>query len=307
MRHTVRVVCFLVSCITLSIACYDLYKNFPLLRTFLETYFKEYNEWLERIFHEQVTVWMGIIFYVAWPLQFVLDTLKSSEMFMHVLNGAIYPLIYLGQSFFALMKLLVDLLWPIKALMSLIVRYSLSLVWNMLCLPYTLLSIIYYCLREGVSVIKGMSSSLGSARELAAHAPTASDTQEAISMIAYITQLCIYYSQSITNKVLRACKAVYDFIVYVGCEIGKHNYTIQVYLYEKAWHYWFATRDWIRAKVTRQRLKIAWKTVKYLCYAFILFFVVHVIIVMLRERFELEGCALCIEKEVDKISALMQT
>ena len=31
------------------------------------------------------------------------------------------------------------------------------------------------------------------------------------------------------------------------------------------------------------------------------------IIVLVRERYELEGCALCIEKEVDKISALMQT
>lgn len=45
-------------------------------------------------------------------------------------------------------------------------------------------------------------------------------------MIAYCTQLCIQWSQSITNKVVRAFKAVYDFVVYVGCEIGKHNYTI---------------------------------------------------------------------------------
>mmetsp|Transcript_7302 Transcript_7302/g.10301 ORF Transcript_7302/g.10301 Transcript_7302/m.10301 type:complete len:97 (+) Transcript_7302:1497-1787(+) len=95
MRHTVRVVCFLASCITLSIALYDLYKNFPLLRTFLETYFKETNEWLEKIFHEQVTVWISCVLYVFWPLQFVLDTLKSSELFMQLLNGAIYPLIYL--------------------------------------------------------------------------------------------------------------------------------------------------------------------------------------------------------------------
>ena len=45
-------------------------------------------------------------------------------------------------------------------------------------------------------------------------------------MIAYGTQLCIQWSQSITNKVVRASKSVYDFVVYVGCEIGKHNYTI---------------------------------------------------------------------------------
>lgn len=96
MRHTVRIICFLASCITLSIACYDLYKNFPLLRTFLDTYFKETHEWLEQIFHEQVTVWMGCILYVFWPLQYFYETLKSSEMFMQVINGALYPIVYIG-------------------------------------------------------------------------------------------------------------------------------------------------------------------------------------------------------------------
>ena len=45
-------------------------------------------------------------------------------------------------------------------------------------------------------------------------------------MIAYVTQLTFEFSQSITNKVIRGAKAVYDFLVYIGCEIGKHNYTI---------------------------------------------------------------------------------
>ena len=46
---------------------------------------------------------MGCILYVFWPLQVVLDTLKSSELFMQILsitkqvvNGAFYPLIYVG-------------------------------------------------------------------------------------------------------------------------------------------------------------------------------------------------------------------
>ena len=124
-------------------------------------------------------------------------------------------------------------------------------------------------------------------------------------MIAYFTQLCIYYSQSITNKVLRAFKCVYDFIVYVGCEIGKHNYTIQVYFYDKAWLYWCATCDWFKAESTRRKLRLAWRTVRYLCYGFILFFIINFIIVLLRERFELQGCALCIDQEVDKISTLV--
>ena len=91
MRHTVRVICFIASCITLSIACYDLYKNFPLLRGFLDSYFKETQEWLGEIFHARVTEVMACILYVAWPLQFVFETLKQSEMFVMCLNGAFYP------------------------------------------------------------------------------------------------------------------------------------------------------------------------------------------------------------------------
>ena len=70
-------------------------------------------------------------------------------------------------------------------------------------------------------------------------------------MIAYMTSLCIQYSQSITNKVVKAFKCVYDFIVYVGCEIGKHNYTIQVYLYAKIGELYRATRAKMKAIVTR--------------------------------------------------------
>lgn len=61
---------------------------------------------------------------------------------------------------------------------------------------------------------------------IAEQAPSTADTQEAFGMIAYFTALCVEWSQSITNKVIKAFKSVYDFIVFVGCEIGKHNYTI---------------------------------------------------------------------------------
>jgi hypothetical protein len=76
MRHTVRVVCFIASLITLSIACYDLYRNFPLLRDFLDKYFTETHEWLEKIFHENAAAFMGSCLYVAWPLTFVYETLS---------------------------------------------------------------------------------------------------------------------------------------------------------------------------------------------------------------------------------------
>ena len=306
MRHSVRVICFIASCITLSIACYDLYKNFPLLRTFLETYFKETNEWLDRIFHEQFSVWMGMILYVFWPLQFVLDTLKSSELFMLAVNTAFYPLVYLTQSLWALLKLLFDLLWPVKALISLVIRSSFSIVWNILCLPYTLLRFLYSCCLGLLQVLGGFRSSVESAKFVAAQAQSKAEAQEAFSMIAYATQLCIAWSQSITNKVVRASKSVYDFVVYVGCEIGKHNYTIQVYIYDLASQYYQLTRKKFSALATGHRSRLLFRTLKMLLYGFLLFFLVNLLIVYLRERFELEGCVLCIEKEVDKISGFVQ-
>lgn len=76
MRHTVRVICFIASCITLSIACYDLYRNFPVLKSFLDSYFAETHSWLEEIFHDNAAALMGCVLYVAWPLTFVYETLS---------------------------------------------------------------------------------------------------------------------------------------------------------------------------------------------------------------------------------------
>lgn len=46
---------------------------------------------------------------------------------------------------------------------------------------------------------------------------------------------------------------------------------------------------------TGSRIKLAWKSFKILIYGFIIFFIIHVSIVLLRERFELQGCVLCID------------
>jgi hypothetical protein len=41
-----------------------------------------------------------------------------------------------------------------------------------------------------------------------------------------------------TKKVILAIKAIYDFIVYVGCEIGKHQKTIRDWSWERCcWTY----------------------------------------------------------------------
>lgn len=45
-------------------------------------------------------------------------------------------------------------------------------------------------------------------------------------IIQLVTNLCITWSSSLTKRVIQAAKAIYDFVIYLGCEIGKHNYTI---------------------------------------------------------------------------------
>ena len=151
--------------------------------------------------------------------------------------------------------------------------------------------------------MKTFASSFRSVQNLAA---TSNETQEAFSMIAYGTQLCIQWSQSITNRVVKAFKAIYDFIVYVGCEIGKHNYTIQVYVYDRLWRLYEATRDRVKSLATDYRTNMLFKGIMYFLYAWLIFFIVHLIIVFLRERYQLQGCVLCLDQEVDKITDYVQ-
>ena len=86
---------------------------------------------------------------------------------------------------------------------------------------------------------------------------------------------------------VRAFKAVYDFIVYVGCEIGKHNYTIQVYVYDKTWKLYVSNREKVKNLTKDWRTKLVFKGIKYVLYVWLLLFVVNLIIVYLRERYQL--------------------
>jgi len=56
---------------------------------------------------------------------------------------------------------------------------------------------------------------------------------------------------------------------------------------------------------TGRRRDLFFKALKLLFYGFCLFFIVNLLIVFLRERFELKGCVLCVDEEVDRISALV--
>ena len=48
------------------------------------------------------------------------------------------------------------------------------------------------------------------------------------------------------------------------------------------------------------------KGIKYFLYAWLIFFIVNLIIVFLRERYQLQGCVLCLDQEVDKITGYVQ-
>ena len=171
MRHSVKTICFIASCITLSIACWDLYKNFPVLKSFLDQYFSETQQWLEEIFHENFAVFISCILYICWPLQFVYDTLRQSDLFVYAFNGAICPFMMIGYYLWAGLKLLFDLLWPIKAAISFILRTSWSLVWNIICLPYTIVMLLYGGARGCFDFMKSFQN----VSRVAKSSPSASD------------------------------------------------------------------------------------------------------------------------------------
>ena len=115
-------------------------------------------------------------------------------------------------------------------------------------------------------------------------------------MLAYATQICVYWSQSITNKVVRASKAIYDFVIFVGCEIGKHNYTIQVFVYDRMWRIYCATYDKGKQFASGPLFALSLQALWLLLYGWLLYFCVNVIV-----GYQEKGCVLCVNEEVDRI------
>ena len=80
-----------------------------------------------------------------------------------------------------------------------------------------------------------------------------------------------------------------------------------MYLYERTKWAYANAKERLSRMATGRRRQLCFKAIRLLFYGFVLFFMVNLIIVFLRERFELQGCALCIDEEVDRISALVQS
>ena len=149
----------------------------------------------------------------------------------------IYPLIYLANTLRAILILFYELVLPVYAVLMLCFRTVWHLISGILSLPflgvYWFLKLIYDGLLGVLLVLKSISRSFSGIIRLFKPITSVENRETTISFFQIAYQLCIIWSQSLTKRVIQAAKAIYDFIVYVGCEIGKHNYTITCDLYDK--------------------------------------------------------------------------
>ena len=101
-------------------------------------------------------------------------------------------------------------------------------------------------------------------------------------------------------------KTVYDFVVFCGCEIGKHNYTLRQWLWIKNQEAWNKTKKLFGLykpeleKRAKPKLPLFYRICKVFVYCFIALFLFNLIYILLREKYGLQGCVLC--DKVDKVN-----
>lgn len=102
-----------------------------------------------------------------------------------------------------------------------------------------------------------------------------------------------------TKRVIQAFKCVYDFIVFCGCEIGKHNFTIKVWIWKKAnklWKQYWRIFGLYKPKLVERAKSNAMTKIWQAClFTFLAVFVFNLVYILLREKFGLKGCVLCDE------------
>lgn len=96
-------------------------------------------------------------------------------------------------------------------------------------------------------------------------------------------------------------KAVYDFIVFCGCEIGKHNYTLRLWVWVKTEaalskvKKWFGLYKPVLEQKAKPKLPLFYRICKICLYCFIALFLFNLVYIALREKFGLQGCVMCEE------------
>ena len=67
MRHTVRALTFIASCVTMAIGFYDLYKNLPVFKDLIGNYISS----IEDLIYLRITILMGYVLYFLSPVSFL--------------------------------------------------------------------------------------------------------------------------------------------------------------------------------------------------------------------------------------------
>jgi hypothetical protein len=216
----------------MAIGFYDLYKNLPMFNSFIG----DYINWLEDLIYLRMTILMGYIIYFTGPFSYMFYNIFN-PLVLDMAYKAIYPAIYIASCLKAVIILFYELLLPVQAVIILFFKTGWHLLSTVLYLPfigvYWFLKMIYDGLTGVVLVFKSIGQSFQGILRIIKPVTEQENREASMSFFQIAYQLCLYWSQSLTKRVIQATKAIYDFIVYVGCEIGKHNYTITCAVYEK--------------------------------------------------------------------------
>ena len=143
MRHSVRIIAFLASCITVSIGFYDLYRHFPVFQVFLNSTYAVWVDWLKEIVAIRITLFCNFLFYFQTPFLAFFETFIEYETLMTGIYYLFYPLICLCQTIVAILTLIWEMFLPLKAVVSLFLRTSWSAIWALISLPFNLVYYIY--------------------------------------------------------------------------------------------------------------------------------------------------------------------
>jgi len=99
---------------------------------------------------------------------------------------------------------------------------------------------------------------------------------------------------------------IIDFIQYIGVEIGKHNYSIQVWAWDKVFRFLEAAKKFLPKTIPYIK-----KLTRWVSYAFVVIFTFNLLFIYMREWLAMKGCVMCnsveykiadiIKKETDQI------
>ena len=169
--------------------------------------------------------------YVFQPLAtFVLERFWNIVWFIKfiglILIEIIKPIIHTFQNIYILIKILIKFV---------------------LHGPFIIISSTYLMIKDTFSTIglffRSIVPSFSAARKIVPAAKgTVENKNAAKSLIQFCTQMTFYWSQSLINKIIKAAKSVYDFVIYVTGEISKHKHTLYLTIYD------WSSRVWIKMK-----------------------------------------------------------